>query len=60
MRNWILVLGVGAIVLGISQLSGNLMPESDASQSSMITALVILGVGVVLAVVSRVMKDEKK
>ncbi len=58
MRNWMLVLGVMAIVLGLSQLSGNLMPESDASQSSMVTALLILGVGVVVAVASRFVKDK--
>lgn len=59
MRNWILVVGVLGIMLGLSQLSGNLMPESDANQSSMVTALIILGVGVVITVASRFMKDSK-
>ena len=59
MRNWILVLGVLIIVLGLSRLTGNLMPESDATQADMIVSIVMLVVGAVVAFASRLIKDKK-
>jgi hypothetical protein len=59
MRTWTLLFGVLAIVIGLSRLIGNLMPESDASQGDLTISLALLGIGIVIAIASNFIKDKK-
>ena len=60
MRTWTLLVGVLAIVIGISRLLGNLMPESDASQSDLTVTLIMIGIGVVIAICIQLHEREEE
>ena len=49
MRTWTLLVGVLAIVIGISRLLGNLMPESRCLTIRSDITLIMIGIGVVIA-----------